>query len=154
MDGFATGPASSDAAPRAASALARLLESWGGATIAYRRRLIDSPSYTLNHEEVEKALEEGVRFAEGLTPTAVECDARGHAAGLRVRRRGGRGERRSGKESQSQTTKQAHFALPADEFRPGASVVFPRAARWQTGATAFETLLDAAHKSRRVQVAR
>ena len=26
-------------------------------TIAYRRRLIDSPSYTLNHEEVLKALE-------------------------------------------------------------------------------------------------
>ena len=38
--------------------------------IAYRRRLIDSPSYTLNHEEVEKALEEGIRFAEGLTPLA------------------------------------------------------------------------------------
>src|SRR5690606_35575786 len=47
-----------------------LLQSWGGATIAYRRRLIDSPSYTLNHEEVEKALEEGVRFAAGLTPLA------------------------------------------------------------------------------------
>src|SRR5206468_6961289 len=28
-----------------------LLKSWGGSTIAYRRRLIDSPSYTLNHEE-------------------------------------------------------------------------------------------------------
>ena len=32
------------------------------------RGCIDSPSYTLNHEEVEKALEEGIRFAEGLTP--------------------------------------------------------------------------------------
>ena len=53
-----------------------LLQSWGGATIAYRRRLIDSPAYTLNHEEVEKALEEGIRFAEGLTPLAVEVDAR------------------------------------------------------------------------------
>ncbi len=49
-------------------ALAALLDSWGGATIAYRRRLIDSPSYTLNHEEVAKAMEEAVRFAEGLTP--------------------------------------------------------------------------------------
>ena len=29
----------------------------------------------LNHEEVEKALEEGIRFAEGLTPVAVEVDA-------------------------------------------------------------------------------
>ena len=56
-----------------------LLQSWGGATIAYRRRLIDSPSYTLNHEEVEKALEEGIVFAEGLTPTRIEVDGYGHA---------------------------------------------------------------------------
>jgi NADPH-dependent glutamate synthase beta subunit-like oxidoreductase/NAD(P)H-flavin reductase len=56
-----------------------LLKSWGGATIAYRRRMIDSPSYTLNHEEVEKALEEGVVFAEGLTPVRIEVDAHGHA---------------------------------------------------------------------------
>jgi NADPH-dependent glutamate synthase beta subunit-like oxidoreductase/NAD(P)H-flavin reductase len=62
-----------------------LLDSWGGATIAYRRRLIDSPSYTLNHEEVEKAMQEAVRFAEGLTPVAVETDPHGHAAALRVK---------------------------------------------------------------------
>ncbi len=60
------------------------LQQWGGATIAYRKRLVDSPSYTLNHEEIEKALEEGIRFAEGLTPLAVEVDAHGHASGLRV----------------------------------------------------------------------
>jgi len=72
-----------------APALAKLLDGWGGATIAYRRRLIDSPSYTLNHEEVAKALEEGVRFAEGLTPRAVEVDAFGHAAALRVARADG-----------------------------------------------------------------
>ena len=66
-----------------------MLESWGGATIAYRRRLIDSPSYTLNHEEVAKAMEEAVRFAEGLTPVAVETDTHGHAAGLRVKRADG-----------------------------------------------------------------
>ncbi|MCC7427190.1 MAG: FAD-dependent oxidoreductase [Alphaproteobacteria bacterium] len=64
--------------------LRELLQGWGGATIAYRRRLIDAPSYTLNHEEVEKALEEGVRFAELLNPVAVELDAHGRAAGLRV----------------------------------------------------------------------
>ena len=66
--------------------LAALLDRWGGATIAYRRRLIDSPSYTLNHEEVAKALEEGVRFAEGLTPVAVETDRFGHASALRLAR--------------------------------------------------------------------
>ncbi len=63
----------------------KLLNAWGGVTIAYRRRLIDSPSYTLNHEEVAKALEEGIRFAERLTPEAVEVDQFGHAAALRVK---------------------------------------------------------------------
>ena len=61
-----------------------LLQSWGGVTIAYRKRLIDSPSYILNHEEVEKALEEGIRFAENLTPVAVEVDELGYAMGLTV----------------------------------------------------------------------
>jgi NADPH-dependent glutamate synthase beta subunit-like oxidoreductase/NAD(P)H-flavin reductase len=64
--------------------LAELLNSWGGATIVYRRRMIDAPSYTLNHEEVAKALEEGVRFAECLAPEEVELDAYGAAAALRV----------------------------------------------------------------------
>ncbi len=70
--------------------LAQLLDSWGGATLAYRRKLVEAPSYTLNHEEVAKALEEGVRFAEGLTPVAVEVDRFGHAAGLLVRTADGR----------------------------------------------------------------
>src|SRR4051794_11860742 len=63
--------------------LIRLLDGWGGSTIAYRRRLIDSPSYTLNHEEVSKALEEGVRFAECLAPKEVEVDGFGSAQSLR-----------------------------------------------------------------------
>ncbi len=59
--------------------LIELLNSWGGVTIAYRRRLIDAPSYTLNHEEVAKAMEEGVKFAECLAPEEVEVDT-GHRA--------------------------------------------------------------------------
>jgi NADPH-dependent glutamate synthase beta subunit-like oxidoreductase/NAD(P)H-flavin reductase len=61
-----------------------LLQSWGGVTIAYRKRLIDSPAYTLNHEEVERALEEGIRFAEGLAPLKVEVDCHGHAQALQA----------------------------------------------------------------------
>ena len=61
-----------------------LLQSWGGVTIAYRKRLIDSPSYTLSHEEVEKALQEGVRFAEGLNPLRVEVDSFGAARVIRM----------------------------------------------------------------------
>ena len=66
------------------------IDGWGGVTIAYRRRLIDAPSYTLNHEEVAKAMEEGIRFAEGLTPEAVEIDGFGHAAALTLTRHGRR----------------------------------------------------------------
>ena len=64
--------------------LIELMQGWGGATIAYRRRLIESPAYTRNHEEVAKALEEGIRFAQRLTPVAVEVDEYGAASGLRV----------------------------------------------------------------------
>ena len=63
-----------------------LLNSWGGVTVAYRRRMIDAPSYTLNHEEVSKAFEEGVRFAECLAPEEVEVDAAGSAAALRFQK--------------------------------------------------------------------
>ena len=64
--------------------LQRLLDGWGGATVAYRRRLADSPSYTLNHEEVAHGMAEGIRFLETATPLAVEVDRFGHASGLRV----------------------------------------------------------------------
>ena len=72
-----------------------LLQSWGGATIAYRKRLIDSPSYTLNHEEVEKALEEGIRFAENLTPMRIEVDDAGRARALVVKTLEGEAELRA-----------------------------------------------------------
>lgn len=74
------------AAAGEAPRIRELLRAWGGVTIAYRRRLIDAPSYTLNHEEVAKALEEGIRFAECLSPLAVEVDGRGRASALRLER--------------------------------------------------------------------
>ncbi|MGH8635674.1 MAG: hypothetical protein ACREUZ_00910, partial [Burkholderiales bacterium] len=40
--------------------------------------------YTLNHEEVEKALQEGVRFAAGLTPLEIAVDGHGHASAVRM----------------------------------------------------------------------
>ena len=65
-------------------AILELLKSWGGSTIVYRRRLIDSPAYR-NFEEVNKAMEEGIRFAENLTPMAVEVDRYGSATSLKVK---------------------------------------------------------------------
>ena len=64
--------------------LRELLRAWGGAAIAYRRKLTDAPCYRLNHEEVIHALEEGVRFIESVTPVAVQTDEHGHARALQV----------------------------------------------------------------------
>ena len=52
----------------------KLVDSWGGVTLAYRRGLNDSPAYRLNHEEVEKFLEEGVRFVENASPKEARVD--------------------------------------------------------------------------------
>lgn len=59
-----------------------LLRNWGGVTIAYRRLLRESPAYLRNHEEVIKALEEGIYYAEGLAPKAVRTDQYGHVQAL------------------------------------------------------------------------
>ena len=66
-----------------------LVRRWGGVKVAYRRGLTDSPAYRLNHEEVEKALQEGITFVEHVTPVAAVPDAYNHVDGLRVRRRDG-----------------------------------------------------------------
>lgn len=60
----------------------RLLRQWGGVTIAYRRTMQESPAYKRNHEEVIKALEEGIYYAEDLEPKAVEVDKRGWTSAL------------------------------------------------------------------------
>ncbi|QYO66675.1 FAD-dependent oxidoreductase [Leptolyngbya sp. 7M] len=51
-----------------------LVRSWGGVSLVYRKRLQDSPAYRLNHEEVQKALEEGIDFVECMSPTEAVPD--------------------------------------------------------------------------------
>jgi len=51
-----------------------LVQSWGGVSLIYRKRLQDSPAYRLNHEEVEKALEEGINFVECMNPVEAVPD--------------------------------------------------------------------------------
>jgi len=51
-----------------------LVRSWGGVSLIYRKRLQDSPAYRLNHEEVQKALEEGIDFIECMSPTEAVPD--------------------------------------------------------------------------------
>lgn len=51
-----------------------LVQSWGGVSLVYRKRLQDSPAYRLNHEEVQKALEEGINFIECMNPVEAVPD--------------------------------------------------------------------------------
>jgi NADPH-dependent glutamate synthase beta subunit-like oxidoreductase/NAD(P)H-flavin reductase len=59
-----------------------LVREWGGVTIAYRKLISDSPAYRLNHEEVIKAFEEGIAYAEGLSPVEAIGDEFGHVKSL------------------------------------------------------------------------
>ncbi|MEJ7623674.1 MAG: FAD-dependent oxidoreductase [Pyrinomonadaceae bacterium] len=51
-----------------------LVRAWGGVSLIYRKRMQDSPAYRLNHEEVQKALEEGINFVECMSPTEAVPD--------------------------------------------------------------------------------
>jgi len=65
---------------------AALVHGWGGVAIAYRKAMEDSPAYRLNHEEVEKALEEGIAFMERLDPAEAHADTFGALAAVTFRR--------------------------------------------------------------------
>ncbi|MDM8557413.1 FAD-dependent oxidoreductase [Candidatus Parabeggiatoa sp. HSG14] len=64
-----------------------LIHKWGGVTVAYRRSMQESPAYKRNHEEITKALEEGIFYAEGLEPKAVQLDKQGHVQSLVCQKR-------------------------------------------------------------------
>ncbi len=66
-----------------------LCRKWGGVTLAYRKSMQDSPAYRLNHEEVVKALEEGIDFAENLSPTEATRDSFGAVATMKFKRADG-----------------------------------------------------------------
>jgi NAD(P)H-flavin reductase/NADPH-dependent glutamate synthase beta subunit-like oxidoreductase len=80
-------------AERARAATAReepnfvpLVRGWGGVSLIYRKRLQDSPAYRLNHEEVQKALEEGIDFVECMSPTEAVPDEFGAIEAIKFER--------------------------------------------------------------------
>ena len=66
--------------------LQKLIDAWGGVSLVYRKRVIDSPAYRLNHEEVAKSLEEGVRYIENMAPVEALLDERGHVRAMTFER--------------------------------------------------------------------
>lgn len=65
--------------------LLRLVRRWGGVSLVYRKGMLDSPAYRLNHEEIVKSLEEGIRFVERLNPEEAIPDELGHVSAVRFR---------------------------------------------------------------------
>jgi len=63
-----------------------LCRQWGGVSIAYRKKLTESPAYRLNYEEVTKALEEGIGFIECFVPVEAKRDTYGAVEGLLCKR--------------------------------------------------------------------
>ncbi len=65
----------------------QFIHQWGGVTIVYRRFMQDSPAYIHNHEELQKALEEGVYYVEAMEPSAIDLNQYGHVETLICHRR-------------------------------------------------------------------
>lgn len=62
-----------------------IINKFGGITVVYRKKLNEAPSYRLNHEELELALEEGIGFIENAVPEEVIIDQNNNANLLKVK---------------------------------------------------------------------
>lgn len=65
----------------------KFIRQWGGVTIVYRRSMQESPAYVNNHEELQKALQEGIYYLEALEPAAVDLNQFGHVETLACNKR-------------------------------------------------------------------
>ena len=70
-----------------------LIDGWGGVTLFYRKGIAMAPAYRQNHEEIVKALEEGIGLAEGMNPARAVADEYGHLRAMRFERLVASGER-------------------------------------------------------------
>lgn len=75
---------------------APLIHGWGGVKLAYRKSMLDSPAYRLNHEEITKALEEGIYYIDKLSPTEALKNEHGALDGIVFERQEKVDERWSG----------------------------------------------------------
>ncbi len=100
-----------------------LIRQWGGVTIAYRRAMDESPAYVRNHEELIKALEEGIFYAECLNPMAARLDRHGHVDALLCERRG-RDEDGRWRSTGEEITLPARSILVATGARPNTAYEF------------------------------
>lgn len=60
-----------------------LFDKIGKTKILYRKSLIESPAYKLNHQEINQALAQGIEFVENITPKEVIIDKFNHIKSLK-----------------------------------------------------------------------
>jgi NADPH-dependent glutamate synthase beta subunit-like oxidoreductase/NAD(P)H-flavin reductase len=114
---------------------AKLVNAWGGVSLVYRRGMKDSPAYRLNHEEISKFHEEGVRFIEKLAPLACIPDQQGALSAVEFERHEQTGEGGAWKATGDHVTLPARSLFVAagtqpnityEHERPGTFQVEPR----------------------------
>ncbi len=69
-----------------------LLENLGGCTLLYRRSLTESPAYKLNHEEVQHALQQGVKIIDEAELLDMCTDEKNTVTGVLIKNN--RGEKK------------------------------------------------------------
>ncbi|MBX3486574.1 MAG: FAD-dependent oxidoreductase [Candidatus Paracaedibacteraceae bacterium] len=107
---------------------ASLVKQWGGVTLAYRRDITQAPSYTLNHEEITKALEEGIRILDHATPVAINVNARDEAVSIDLM---GDGQVR---------TLPAHTILVAAGTKPNINLTYDEPGRFALDGKTFRAI--------------
>ena len=78
-----------------------LIDRWGGVTLFYRKGIDQAPAYRQNHEEIVKALEEGIGLAEGMNPLVAIADEYGHLRAMRFEKLAKSGEQLDRRRRQS-----------------------------------------------------
>ena len=80
-----------------------LIDRWGGVTLFYRKGIDHAPAYRQNHEEIVKALEEGIGLAEGMNPLVAIADDYGHLRAMRFEKAATSDDHRNRRRRQSRS---------------------------------------------------
>ncbi len=113
-----------------------LIHAWGGVTIAYRKKMQASPAYINNHEELIKALEEGIFYLENVEPVRVELDEHNHVAALVLKNT----------ETQTEITMPARSILVATGTQPNTAYEFEHKGTFNRVNLQYQHYEDAAHE--------
>ena len=115
-----------------------LVRQWGGVTVAYRRAMNDSPAYTRNHEEIIKAFEEGIYYADGFDPKEAKLDQYGHVEAM-IFRKQARGEDGKWAPTGKEIVLPARAVLVATGARPNIAYEFEHRGHFQKESGHYQT---------------